>query len=661
VAARTLTVFLSTGRCGTQWLTESLVDLYGPRLAVEHEPIGPLYAPRRHFRQWSRPDAILDVPEVRTHVERIAGETHYAETGWPAFAALPLLAERFADRLRVIHLTRHPVPTGLSHLAHSSYAGSARDDAYTRLATLGPDDANVFGAAWSERWDELSAYERCLFWWTEVNLFGLEFPQRRPDIPFARIRSEDLLRGDRDAIDRMLAVMDLPWHDGWLERTGKVVDRWHHHTDREVDPLQVLRHADTVETARRLGYEAADLDLKALEARYRGEPAAGLDRLPFLWGAATSAHQVEGGNTGNDWHDWETRPGTNCAEPSGDACDHVNRYADDIALLAGLGLNTYRFSIEWSRIEPEPGRFSQRWLDHYRAMLEACRAHGLLPVLTFHHFTNPRWIAADGGWENARTAERFGRFCARVTAELGDLMALAITINEPNIPALLGYEEGWHPPGKRDRGARLRATEVLIDGHRRAVEAIRGARPDLPVGMALAMADWQALSGGEDGLAEIRRLREDVFLDATEGDSFVGVNAYTRHRIGPQGWLGNEVGVELTGTGWEFWPEALGATLRRAWHVTGGRTPLMATESGVATDDDTRRIEYVNRAIAGMRAAMRDGVDVRGFLYWSALDNFEWQLGYGPRFGLIEVDRRTQRRTVRPSARHLGRIAVAGR
>ena len=384
-----------------------------------------------------------------------------------------------------------------------------------------------------------------------------------------------------------------------------------------------------------------------------------LDGLPFLWGAATSAHQVEGGNTANDWHDWETRPDTNCAEPSGAACDHVNRYESDIALLAGLGLNTYRFSLEWSRIEPEPGRFDERWLGHYRRMHEACRAHGLMPVPTLHHFTNPRWIAADGGWENPATAERFGRFCARAIDAFGELSALAITINEPNMPALLGYEDGVHPPGKRDRAARLRATEVLIDAHRRAVAAIRQRRPDLPVGMAVAMADWHAVNGGDVEMAEIRRLREDVFLGATDGDDFVGVNTYTRHRIGPDGWMGNEEGVEQTSIGWEFWPQALEATLRRAWEVTGGRT-LIATESGIATDDDTRRIAYIDGAIAGLRRAEAEGVDVRGFIYWSALDNFEWQMGYGPKFGLIGVDRQTQERFVRPSARHLGRLASSG-
>jgi beta-glucosidase len=191
------------------------------------------------------------------------------------------------------------------------------------------------------------------------------------------------------------------------------------------------------------------------------------------------------------------------------------------------------------------------------------------------------------------------------------------------------------------------------------VAATRERFPELRVGLALAMADWQALPGGEEERDDWRRLREDVFLDATGGDDFVGVNTYTRHRIGPGGWVGNEEGVELTSMGYEFWPEALGATLERAWSYTGG-TPLIATESGIGTGDDARRIEYIDRAVASVQAAMESGVDVRGFLYWSALDNFEWHLGYGPRFGLIEVDRETQERRLKPSAAHFGALARRG-
>src|SRR3954447_12270529 len=190
-------MFLSTGRCGTQWLTTTLEELYGYEVMVEHEPVGPLYSPRHFFRNYANPGAVLAVPEVRRHVERIGAlDVPYIETGWPLFAALPLFAAMFGDELRVIHLTRHPVPSALSHLAHNSYAGSPRDDAYTRLATLGAHDAGVFQADYVERWDHLTPYEKCLFWITEVGMFGLEFERRFPYVQFLRVQSERLLAGD---------------------------------------------------------------------------------------------------------------------------------------------------------------------------------------------------------------------------------------------------------------------------------------------------------------------------------------------------------------------------------------------------------------------------------------------------------------------------------
>src|SRR4051812_5445246 len=276
-------VVLSTGRCGTQWLTKTLADLYGDSLRVEHEPIGPLYAPRRFFRDYAEPEGILAVPEVRAHVESIvASQRTYIETGWPLFAALPLFASMFGRDLRVIHLTRHPVPSALSHLAHSSYADSARDDAYTRLATLGPEDPHVFQRGYGERWDELTAYEKCLFWVTEVGMFGLEFEERCPEVPFLRIQSERMLGGDRATLEALVEHMQLGWDERWIELTGRRVDRWNHHTDSDVDPLLIERHPAAVETAARLGYDATAVDTTSLRERYVGTPAAGGDRVgPF--------------------------------------------------------------------------------------------------------------------------------------------------------------------------------------------------------------------------------------------------------------------------------------------------------------------------------------------------------------------------------------------
>jgi hypothetical protein len=271
---------LSTGRCGTQWLTETLRELYPDQLVVEHEPIGPLYSPRRFFRIYERPEAVLEVPEVRAHVEAVAAlDKPYAETGWPIFAALPLLASRLGPELRVIHLTRHPVPTALSHLSHNSYAGSAREDAYTRLATLGPRDPNVFQPEYADRWDELTPYEKCLFWVTEVGMFGLEFERLFPQVPFVRIKSEQMLAGDEPTLRALVAQLDLDWDERWVERTGKRVDRWNHRTHLHVDPLLIERHPAALSTATQLGYAVAAVDLDALRARYRGEPDPGLDRI----------------------------------------------------------------------------------------------------------------------------------------------------------------------------------------------------------------------------------------------------------------------------------------------------------------------------------------------------------------------------------------------
>lgn len=268
--------FLSTGRCGTQWLTAGLRALH-PDVVAEHEPIGALYAPRRHFRCYARPEAVLAEPAVAPHLEWIESlERPYVETGWPLFAALPLLAARFGERLRVVHLTRHPVPTALSHLVHNSFAGSDRDDEYTRLATLGPSDPNVFGAEYAARWERLSPYEKCLFWWTEVGLFGLELPEHLPSTALLRVQSEAMLGGEERVLQALLEFMGLEWHPGWLEHAGRQVDRWHHHTDRDVDPQQIHRHPRTLDLARRLGYDVDRVDVQALMSRYYGTPTSHL-------------------------------------------------------------------------------------------------------------------------------------------------------------------------------------------------------------------------------------------------------------------------------------------------------------------------------------------------------------------------------------------------
>lgn len=402
----------------------------------------------------------------------------------------------------------------------------------------------------------------------------------------------------------------------------------------------------------------------------------------FLWGVAGAAHQIEGGNVNSDSWVLEHVPSTIFAEPSGDACDHYHRYPTDIAMIAELGYNTYRFSIEWARIEPEPGEFSVAALDHYRRMLETCHAHGLTPVVTYHHFTSPRWFAARGGWEVLANAELFARYCERATAHLGDLIGRVCTMNEPNVGLLLqamghfptdevigsspfrleaakavGSENGMF--GAFPHCRQVPARDTLIKAHRLAVEAIRSAGGKFPIGLTLALADFQAVPGGEAHRDRGNREANDVFLDATRGDDFVGVQTYSRTRFGPDGLLGPEEGVEVTQMGYEFWPEALEATIRYAHQRTG--LPVLVTENGVSTLDDTRRIEYVRRALVGVHHCLADRLPVEGYCYWSIFDNFEWTSGYRPVFGLVAVDRKTQVRTPKPSASWLGAVARANK
>ena len=383
----------------------------------------------------------------------------------------------------------------------------------------------------------------------------------------------------------------------------------------------------------------------------------------FRWGTATAAHQVEGGNWNNDWWAWEHNPKSPCEEPSGDACDQLNRYDSDIALCAALGFDNYRFSIEWSRIEPEPGEFSIAALDHYRRVLASCHAHGIEPVVTFHHFTTPRWVAAEGGWHTATTVDRFLRFAEKSVNHLGDLIGTACTINEPNIVSFVGYQMGMFPPGAIDDAQFEAANANFIDAHRRVVPVLKAGPGDFPVGLTLSMADYQAVPADDsDAIARrdhIRAVSEDQFLDIVGKDDFLGVQVYSRTRVGANSVLGGEEGVPTLPMGYEFWPESLGACFRRAWDYTGGSVPLLVTENGIGTNDDPQRIEYVQRALEGVLSCIADGIDVRGYTYWSLMDNFEWAFGYRPRFGIIEVDRATQRRTVKPSGEWLSGIVRA--
>ena len=380
----------------------------------------------------------------------------------------------------------------------------------------------------------------------------------------------------------------------------------------------------------------------------------------FLWGTATAAHQVEGSNWNNNWWEWEHNPASPCVDVSGDSCDHYTRYPADIALLRELGFGAYRFSLEWSRIEPERGEWSRVQLDHYKRMIATCRENELLPVVTFHHFTDPRWIAAEGGWENPQTVDEFARFCEYAVNGLGDDIGIACTLNEPNVVAMMGYILGQFPPGAADFDRYLVANDLLRQAHDKSRDILKAGPGNFPVGMTLSMADWYAERGGEDVMAMARNQMEDVFLESAQADDYVGAQMYTRITMSTDGLpLMARPDTRTTLMGYEFWPQAAEATVRYA--AEKARVPVIVTENGIATADDAERIEYVTAALEGVKRCIDDGIDVRGYFYWSCLDNFEWAEGWKPAFGLVAVDRATQQRTVKPSARWLGRIARTNR
>lgn len=379
----------------------------------------------------------------------------------------------------------------------------------------------------------------------------------------------------------------------------------------------------------------------------------------FLFGAATSSHQVEGGNDRNDWWAWEARGGSK--DPSGDACDHFRRYPDDIRLLRDLGLNSYRFSLEWSRIEPEPGQFDAAALGHYRAMAECCRDLGVEPLPTLHHFTLPLWLAGRGGVLAPGSTALFARYAARAAQALGSLARFVVTINEPAVLALMGYVEGTWPPGVHSLPEGARALRRLVHWHRAAVSAIRPVAPGVKLGVAKHWIDFVPLDPGRSVHRLGARLQSYAFnrhyLDATDRMSdFIGLNYYSRQyasgMVSHQGLRDDR--EPRTAMGWAIAPDGLRAALR-AMRSYG--KPILITENGIASADDAERDRYLLMHLQAVREALRAGVPVIGYQYWSLLDNFEWAEGYWPKFGLIEVDRATQKRTPRRTARLYGEIA----
>lgn len=384
----------------------------------------------------------------------------------------------------------------------------------------------------------------------------------------------------------------------------------------------------------------------------------------FLWGTATSSHQVEGNNTKNDWYAWERVPGHILdGSVSGEACDHYRRYEEDFDLAQAMHNNAHRLSLEWSRIEPERGKWDYDEVLHYRRVLESLRRRGMATMLTVWHFTLPQWFVAKGGWESTsavRDFERFAEFCAR---ELGDLVDTWITMNEPMVFLGQSYVAGVFPPGKRTVSGATHVFGKLCIAHKRAYRAIHRVAKEkglaATVGVAANIITFEPY--GKQSLLDTlfvwfanRTFNHQFFLWTKGAHDFIGINYYFHYRIKV---LPSKISQffyevhaenrEQSDLGWEVNVmgiyEALVAMSRY-------KLPIYITEHGVANADDGKRPRVIVAALKEVYHAIRAGIDVRGYFHWSLLDNFEWEKGYTGRFGLYAVEYGTERRVPRRSA-----------
>jgi beta-glucosidase len=391
----------------------------------------------------------------------------------------------------------------------------------------------------------------------------------------------------------------------------------------------------------------------------------------FLWGVAGAGHQTEGDNTNSDTWFAELVTPTVFMEPSGKACNSYAMWREDVELAAAMGLNAYRFSVEWARVEPEEGSFDEQELDHYEAIVDECLTLGMQPLVTYNHFTSPHWFAKRSSWLDPAAPELFARYCDRVTERFGDRITYAVTMNEPNLTRLLSWlnlpdavravERATLEAASREAGVpAYRLTNVMLPeemdafadgmsaGHVAAREAIRARRPELPVGMSLAIMDDVVV--GEDPSVRDRKRAEvyERWLELATDDDFIGVQNYERIPYDALGQVPPPPGAPVNQMGSVIEPLSLGGAVRYAHEATG--RPVLVTEHGMSTADDRQRAEFIEPSLAGLLDVMDDGVPVLGYCHWTLLDNFEWVFGYGHQLGLHEVDRETFERTPKPSA-----------
>jgi len=400
----------------------------------------------------------------------------------------------------------------------------------------------------------------------------------------------------------------------------------------------------------------------------------------FKWGVATAAHQVEGRNTHNDWWTWEQVDGhIKQGHTSGLACDWWENAEADFDRAAEMGLNALRLSVEWSRVEPRPGEFDDAALGRYNQMLQGLRERNIEPMVTLHHFTNPRWLAEEqGGWENPETIALFARFVRRTVEALGQHCDLWCTINEPNIYAYSGYLEGAFPPGRSDLNAAMRVTRHLLAGHAAAYREIHTLQPHARVGLAHNVRVFDPASPRSPLDRRTARIADRAFNQAiltalTRGRwtlplglglawklrrtlDWIGLNYYTRDLVAfdptqRQALFSRRLHADdaelLDGGYGEFYPRGMFRCLQRLARLG---LPIYVTENGIPDDDDDQRPRYLLTHLHQMWHAIQLCYPVMGYYHWTLVDNFEWAEGWTLRFGLIALNPKTQDRTPRRSA-----------
>ncbi len=396
----------------------------------------------------------------------------------------------------------------------------------------------------------------------------------------------------------------------------------------------------------------------------------------FFWGAATSSYQVEGGNINSDWWEWEKRIGLK--EPCQKACRHYDLYKEDFDLIKQLNQNSHRLSIEWSRIEPEEGKFEAKELGHYKAVINALRERNIEPIVTLHHFTNPLWFAKLGGWQNKKADKYFLRYVEKITDFLCQDVRFWVTINEPMVYAYHAYILGAWPPQERSFSKAGYVIDNLGFSHIQAYRLIHGIykKRKLPAPFISIAKNVQFFEPCRKTLRNRLAvyLRDKSFnfdlldrLVKHNALDFIGINYYTRSLVEVKKWHFRNLFLDTcpcghsqlqkNSLGWDIYPQGLYNLLLR---LKKYRLPIFILENGICAEDDGLRWDFICRHLKSLHQAIGQGVDILGYIYWSLIDNFEWDKGFSPRFGLIEVDYNTYNRRIRESAKKFAQVCKTG-